>query len=81
MIETLTAETVLQLMESPIADDPVIAMSASLGACVVPAESAELAGMRIVASRLDVISRWGDGPLTSQWCHTVAAELARRVSA
>jgi hypothetical protein len=81
MIETMTAETVLQLMDSDVGADPVIAVSASLGACALAAESAEMAGMTIVASRLDVISRWGDGPLTSRWCHTVAAELARRISA
>ncbi|WP_432830557.1 hypothetical protein [Dactylosporangium sp. CA-092794] len=80
MIETLTAETVLQLMELGFAVDPVIASSPSLGACAIDAQGAAAAGMTVLASRLDVISRWGDRPLTWQWCETVATELARRAA-
>ncbi|GGM89927.1 hypothetical protein ACFFX1_21385 [Dactylosporangium sucinum] len=81
MIESLTAETVLQLMELDVAADPVIAQSPSLGACALDARGAEAAGMRVIASQLDVISRWGDGPVTAQWCETVAAELRQRPAA
>ncbi|WP_018219154.1 hypothetical protein [Salinispora vitiensis] len=80
MTETLTAETVWQLMDLDIARDPVIAVSGSLGACAVTAEFATAAGMAVIASRVDIVARWGDGPITERWCQTVADELAARIT-
>jgi len=80
MIETLTAETIWQLMDLDIARDPVIAVSGFLGACAFPAEFATEAGMTVIASRVDIVARWGDGPITEQWCQTVADELARQAT-
>lgn len=80
MIETLTAETVWQLMDLDAARDPVVAISGFLGACAVPAEFAAEAGMTVVASRVDVVARWGDGPVTEQWCQSVAEEFARQAT-
>lgn len=59
MIDTLTAGTVWQLMDLDVAHDPVVAVSASLGACAVPAEFAAAAGMIVIASRLDVVAPVG----------------------
>jgi hypothetical protein len=59
-----------------VAHDPVIDYSPSLGCCVFPAADARDLDMPIVASRVDVIARWGAPyPLPLQWCVDVAAQL------